>query len=103
MSGGSFEGSFSDVDVLDDYAPVEALYEAGIVTGDGATGDARLEGTLNRAEMAALVQRVVDWAGEQEFLEGDLVSYGESDFQLDEFLARIESFLRSVLPTNLFR
>lgn len=64
----SYRGTFPDVTAGDDYEPVEALYAAGIVTGDGDTGNVRLDDTLNRAEMAALMMRVAEWYEEQDLI-----------------------------------
>lgn len=100
MDSDTYQAYFSDVDVLDDYAPVEALFRASLVTGQGGNY-ANLEGTLNRAESAVLIQRILDHNEEQEF-EDTLVSYGESDFDFGEFLARLGRFFRSILPANLF-
>lgn len=103
MDAETYHGYFPDVTVLDDYAPVEALYEAGLVTGDDITGKARLGDSLNRAEIAVLIQRVVTWQEEQEFLEEDLLSYQDSarGFSLRVFLARLGQFLKEILPASL--
>jgi len=102
LSEDTYQGYFPDVDVLADYAPVEALYGEGLVTGTGDAGLADLEGRLNRAEVAALVQRAIDWQEEEAFLTDDIFSYGDSDFDFGDFLARVANFFKDILPANLF-
>ncbi len=103
---GTYQGYFPDVSVLDDYAPVEALYIDGIVTGDGATGEARLSGLLNRAEVAALVKRVVDFKEGQAFLEGDFAAYNEVEDPknpFSDFWVGLSRLLSQLVPANMFR
>lgn len=96
------EGVFPDVGSSDDCKPAVALYEAGIVTGDGETGNARLYENLNRAEMAALIERAVTWQGEQDFVNEELLSYQNQGFwaSLLDYLSDTVSWLAS---TSLLR
>ena len=68
----SFQSYYPDVTTNDDWQPAEAMFEAGIFTGDGNTGNARLYDSLNRAESAAVINRAAQWQTENEFLQEDL-------------------------------
>ena len=110
MTGSAYQGYFPDVNSSVDYSPVEALYEAGMVTGDGDTGNARLSGTLNRAEIAALISRMMEWDETESFIDEDLVAYTDSGVSIaseeEGFWSNVLGFmsrmLSKLLPANLF-
>lgn len=91
-------GVFPDVSIYDAHAnPAVALYNAGIVNGDGDTGNARLYDGLNRAEMAALVTRAATYVEEQEFLNTGLTVLRTLPKK------ETSSFIQKMLPANLFQ
>lgn len=110
---GAFAKIFPDLGEGDDWKPALALYYADIVTGDGDTGNVRLNETLNRAEMAALVIRTVGVEETNEWAEdgGALQSYNgavhvaeESDEErIQGLFSAFLNLLKNLLPTNLFR
>jgi len=110
MTGSAYQGYFPDVNSSVDYSPVEALYEAGMVTGDGDTGYARLNDTLNRAEVAALISRMMEWDETESFIDEDLVAYTDSGVSIaseeEGFWSNVLGFmsrmLSKLLPANLF-
>ena len=111
MEAASYQGSFPDVSSTSDYEPVEALYDADVVTGDGDTGYARLNDTLNRAEIAALITRLMDWDETEEFASEELTAYLESGVNIasdeeEDFWENVVNFMSrmvsNLLPANLF-
>lgn len=67
-----FQGYFPDVTIQDDWKTAEAMFDAGIFTGDGLTRNARLYDTLNRAESAAVINRAAQWDVDNEFVNEGL-------------------------------
>ena len=80
------------------------------MTGDGDTGNARLSGTLNRAEIAALIVRLMEWNETESFVEDDLVAYTDSGVAIaseeEGFWSNVLGFMSrmfsKLLPASLF-
>jgi len=109
MDGADYSANpFGDVGTGDDWEPAVVLYEEGIITGQGDTGDADLYSNLNRAESAAVIQRAVQWEEGQEFLESDLLSYSqgpvlaEDGFSWGSFFASLGYLFKEFLSASVF-
>ena len=88
-----FEGYFPDVAPDDAYwHAAEALYAAGIIEGQGDTGNADLYNGLNRAETSTIIQRVQDWKETNELFE----SSEEISFEKQGLYASLVELIRAI-------